>query len=155
MDISFKCPTCDQELEVDASGAGSSIACPSCATLITVPSPPAEPAEQPAPPPPKVEKHFTVPVRDGQPPAEPLIKKANRPLEIAAKDDEKTVRIKTFKRTECVEVGKDHFDEKVSEFLAKVGQPNIISINPVNYSYVEVGSRAVITDYGVTIVFRG
>jgi hypothetical protein len=153
MDISFKCPNCDQELEVDASGAGSTIECPACATAISVPAPPTVVAENSQPP--KVEKHFTVPVHEGETPVEPLIKRAARPLEIAAKDDDKTVRIKTFKRSDCVEVGKDRFDEKVSAFLAKVGQPNIISINPISYSYVELGSHAVLGDYGVTIVFRG
>jgi hypothetical protein len=159
MDISFKCPNCDQELEVDGSGAGSTIECPSCATDITVPGTAAEPAEKPpAPPPaaPKVEKHFSVPVHDHAPEAEQLIKKpSSRPLDIAAKEDDKTVRIKTFKRSDCVEVGKDRFDEIVSAFLARVGQPNIVSINPISYSYVELGSHAILADYGVTIVFRG
>ncbi len=155
MDISFKCPNCDQELEVDASGAGSTITCPSCNNTITVPAlaeAPLEKIEQPA----KVEKHFSVPVRDTMPTDEPLIKKpANRPLEVVAKDSDKTVRIRTFKRTECVEVGHDRFDEIVSAFLAKIGQPNIISINPITYGYVELGTRNVLTDYGVTIVYRG
>ena len=155
MDISFKCPTCDQELEVDASGAGSTIACPSCATVITVPSPASETPEKPPPPPAKAEKHFSVPVRDGAAAAEPLIQKPNKPLDIAAKEDDKMVRIKTFKRSDCVEVGKDRFDEIVSAFLARVGQPNIVSINPISYSYVELGSHAILADYGVTIVFRG
>jgi DNA-directed RNA polymerase subunit RPC12/RpoP len=154
MDISFKCPACGQELEVDASGSGSNIACPSCATVITVPAPALEIAEKPQQPP-KVEKHFSVPVRDTALPSEPLIQKANKPLEIAAKEDDKKMRIKTFKRSDCVEVGKDRFDEIVSGFLARVGQPNIISINPISYSYVELGSHAILADYGVTIVFRG
>jgi DNA-directed RNA polymerase subunit RPC12/RpoP len=160
MDISFKCPTCDQELEVDASGAGSTIECPSCSTVITVPAP--EPAlvgvatvaAQPPPvPPPKDEKHFSVPVREHAP-AE-LIEKPKRPLEVAAKEGDKTMRIKTFKRTDCVEVGKDRFDEFVSAFLEKVGQPNIVSIAPITYSYQELGSRQILSDYGVVIVFKG
>jgi hypothetical protein len=156
MDISFKCPTCDQELEVDATGAGSSIECPSCATVLTVPAPaPAPETPEKAEPPPKVEKHFSVPVRDHAPEAELLIKKPNRPLDIAAKEDDKTVRIKTFKRSDCVEVGRDRFDEIVSSFLAKVGQANIVSINPISYSFVELGSHAILADYGVTIVYRG
>jgi DNA-directed RNA polymerase subunit RPC12/RpoP len=155
MDISFKCPNCDQELEVDASGAGSTITCPSCNSHITVPAPVEAPPVNTAPEP-KAEKHFSVPVRDSAPTDEPLIKKpANRPLDVVAKDSDKTVRIRTFKRTECVEVGRDRFDEIVSDFLAKIGQPNIISINPITYGYVELGTRNVLTDYGVTIVFRG
>src|SRR5580658_6742100 len=86
MDISFKCPICDQELEVDASGAGSNIECPSCSNSITVPQPDpaavvhaAAVAPAPAPPePPKEEKHFSVPVHQHAPPQE-LIKKPNRP----------------------------------------------------------------------------
>jgi hypothetical protein len=161
MDISFKCPACEQELEVDASAAGSTIECPACAVAITVPHPNPSAAEavaaslppEPAPEPPKEEKHFSVPVHDTAPPQE-LIKKPNRPLEVA-KDADKTMRIRTFKRTDCVEVGKDHFDEQVSVFLDKVGQHNIISICPINYSYLELGSRQLLTDYGVMIIFKG
>ena len=161
MDISFKCPICDQELEVDASGAGSNIECPSCSNSITVPH--ADPAAvvhivaavAPGPPePPKEEKHFSVPVHE-KAPAQELIKKPNRPLDVVAKEGDKTMRIKTFKRSDCVEVGKDHFDEQVSAFLEKVGQTNIVSINPISYSFMELGSRAILADYGVMIVFKG
>jgi hypothetical protein len=107
-----------------------------------------------APPAPKEAKVFSLPVHENAP--EPvLIQKPNRPLEVVAKEGDKTLRIKTFKRSDCVEVGKDHFDEKVSAFLEKIGQANIVSINPISYSYVELGSRAVLVDYGVTIVFKG
>ncbi len=161
MDISFKCPNCEQELEVDASGAGSSIECPACFHSITVPNsgaaaPVPVAAAAPAPPPPPVpeEKHFSVPVHAHTPP-QALIQKPNRPLEVFAKEGDKTMRIKTFKRTDCVEVGKDHFDEVVSTFLEKVGQANIVSINPISYSYMELGSRTMLNDYGVMIVFKG
>jgi DNA-directed RNA polymerase subunit RPC12/RpoP len=159
MDISFKCPVCDQELEVDSSGSGSNIECPSCGSSITVPH--AEPsslvavAAAPAPvEPPKEEKHFSVPVHE-RAPAQDLIQKPSRPLDIVAKEGDKTMRIKTFKRTDCVEVGKDHFDEQVSAFLEKVGQTNIVSINPINYSFEELATRKILTDYGVMIVFKG
>ena len=157
MDISFKCPICQQDLEVDASGGGSTIECPACSSTITVPSQdPAVviPAPESAPQPPKDEKHFSVPVHEHAP-AQALIQKANRPLDIVAKDGDKTIRIKTFKRTDCVEVGKDRFDEVVSGYLDKVGQINIVSIVPINYSYVELGSHQILSDYGVMIVFKG
>ncbi len=158
MDIIFKCPECEQELEVDASGGGSTIECPSCSSSITVPQPDpssADAAAAPEPPaPPKVEKHFSVPVHEHAP-QQALIQKPNRPLDVVAKDGDKTMRIKTFKRTDCVEVGKDLFDEQVSAFLEKVGQPNIVSISPISYSYVELGTRTLLDDYGVMIVFRG
>lgn len=160
MDIVFKCPSCEQELEVDASGAGSEIECPACSKVITVPVP--EPAlvaagteEAPPPAPPaKAEKHFSVPVHDQA--TEALIKKPTaKSLDIIAKEGDKKLRMKTIKRTECQEVGKDHFDEKVSEFLEKVGQANIVSVSAISYSYTPTGSHHALTDYGVMIVFRG
>ena len=161
MDISFKCPICDQELEVDASGAGSTIECPACSNSITVPNegasvviPVAAPVAPPPPEPPKEEKHFSVPVHE-RAPVQALIQKPNRPLDVVAKEGDKTMRIKTFKRTDCVEVGKDHFDEVVSAFLEKVGQANIVSINPISYSFMELGTRTILDDYGVMIVFKG
>jgi hypothetical protein len=161
MDITFKCPHCDQELEVDSTGAGSSIDCPSCARSIMVPVSEHENGEVVTPTATavtasasaKVERHFTVPTHSG--PAEALIQKPNRPLEIAAKDCDKKVRIKTFKHTDCVEVGKDRFDEVVSNFLDKAGWDNVISVTPVTYSYVQLDTRANISDYGVLIVYRG
>ena len=160
MDITFKCPNCDQELEVDATGAGSTIECPACARAITVPvaeSSNGETVERAntmtVSAAAKVEKHFSVPEHSG--PTEALIHKPNRPLEVAAKDGDKKVRVKTFKHTDCQEVGKDRFDEIVSNFLEKVGWANVISVTPVNYSYVQLDTRANITDYGVLIVFRG
>lgn len=168
MDLTFKCPNCDQELAVDASGAGSEIECPSCSKTIVVPTPdPAEleaataaeaaaTAAADATPAPKAkeEKHFSVPVHDHA--TESLIQKPKaRALDVVAKEGDKTLRIKTFKRTDCQEVGKDHFDEKVSEFLEKVGHSNVISINSINYSYMELGTRHILTDYGVLIVFKG
>jgi ribosomal protein S27E len=160
MDISFKCPICEQELEVDASGAGSTIECPACASSITVPNAGAANvvavAATPLPPPepPKEEKHFSVPVHERVPP-QALIQKPSRPLDVVAKEGDKTMRIKTFKRTDCVEVGKDHFDEEVSAFLERVGQTNIVSVNPISYSFMELGTRTILADYGVMIVFKG
>jgi DNA-directed RNA polymerase subunit RPC12/RpoP len=161
MDITFKCPNCEQELEVDASGAGSDIECPACSKTITVPMPePAVasatdgPAPEAPPAPPKAEKHFAVPVHAHA--TEALIQKPNtRPLDVVAKEGDKTLRIKTFKRSDCLEVGKDHFDETVSTFLDKVGQANIVSVSSINYSYMELSSRQILTDYGVMIVFKG
>ena len=153
MDLVFKCPHCEQELEVDAGGAGSTLQCPSCSNTITVPSQESGGrAPAPAPPPP-AEKHYSVPVHDTA--AEPLITKPNRPLEVVAKDGDKLVRIKTFKRSDCLEVGRDRFDEKVSQFLQQVGQANIVSINTVNYSSVDMTTQKELQDYGILIVFKG
>jgi len=99
------------------------------------------------------EKHFSVPVHDT--PTELLIQKPPPPLEVAAKESEKTLRVKTIKRTECVEVGHDNFDKVVSEFLAKVGHENIVSINTLAYTHLDIGSQKLMTDFGVLIVYKG
>jgi hypothetical protein len=87
--------------------------------------------------------------------SDPLIHKPNRPLDVVAKDGDKKMRIKTFKRSDCQEVGRDRFDEKVSEFLEMVGQANIVSINTINYSAIDMATHNKLEDYGVLVVFKG
>jgi hypothetical protein len=36
-----------------------------------------------------------------------------------------------------------------------VGQTNIVSVNPISYSFMELGTRTILADYGVMIVFKG
>ena len=156
MDVIFSCTKCMQELVVEASGSGSEIECPSCKTSLIVPEMDAANVHTSAPiessAAAKEEVHYSVPQSDK--PVEPLIKSALPTLEFA-KDGERTLRIKTIRRTDCVEVDRDRFDERVSEFLQAVGEKNIVSINAVNYSHEDMKSKAMITDYGVLIVFKG
>jgi len=174
MDVIFNCPKCEQELAVDSSGAGTEINCPSCGELIVIPEPPvtgprpAAPSAAAAPAPrvevhpinpiassaaAKVEMHLKVPVRST--PTESLISKPLPPLEVAAKEMDKKIRTKTIKHTDCIEVGHDKFDEVVSNFLGKVGESNIISITPLTYTHLDIGSQKLLTDFGVLIVYRG
>jgi DNA-directed RNA polymerase subunit RPC12/RpoP len=181
MDIIFECPTCKQELSIDAEGAGSQIDCPACNTKVTVPNPEAEPAAapaaaksaQPTPPPAasdkpapsavinpmstsaaaKESKHFSVPVHAG--PTESLIAKPLPTLEVAAKETDRQMRIKSFRHSDHVEVGKDHFDEHLNQWLGKVGEQNIIKISTFSYTHQDLASRAWVTDYGVMVVYRG
>ena len=156
MDVMFICPTCRQQLEADSALAGSSINCPACQSLIIIPAPdPANtrtvaPSQASAAA--KEEKHFAVPVSEG--PTASLIQKPPPPLE-AQKSGDKVMRVKCIRRTDCVEVGKDHFDDVVTKFLASVGETNIVSINTLNYTHVDMGSRQVLSDYGVMIVYKG
>jgi hypothetical protein len=83
-----------------------------------------------------------------------LIEKARPPLEVAAQGDKK-IRVKTIRRTDCVEVGRDRFDEIVSEFLQNVGESSIISITPIAYTHLDLGSRQLMTDFGVMMVYKG
>ena len=156
MDMIFTCPNCKQQLEAETSMAGSQIACPSCNVSIVIPEPDvmnvranAMASSAAA----KEEHHFSVPVHDG--PAEVLITKSNPALEVAVKDGNKQMRMKCIRRTDCVEVGHDRFDEIVSDFLNKVGEDNIVSITPLAYTHMDLGSRQLLTDFGVMIVYKG
>lgn len=166
MDMTFKCPACEQELEVDASGAGSEIECPSCGETIIIPQPSPEflaaqqqhdqaaalnPIDTSAAR--KEEKHFKVPDHTG--PAPVLIKKASKPLEFAAKETDRQLRVKTIRRSECQEFGKDKFDDIVTDVLQKIGEQHIISLQPVSYSHIDPVSQKLVNDYGVLIYFRG
>ena len=168
MDIVFNCPKCQQELAVDAAGAGQEISCPECGAKITIPEPrtPGTPGETPevrwggqavnaiaASAAAKVEKHLKVPVRDK--PAEKLIAKASVPLDVAAKESDRKLRVKCIRHVDCVEVGHDKFDEVVSSFLTRVGEQFVVSITAINYSVLDISSQKLMTDYGVLIVYKG
>jgi len=156
MDIDFKCPHCDQDLSADANDAGTEIECPACHGTIVIPQPTgaetdaaAASAEAAAA---KDEKHFAVPLRDK--PGDSLIAKPLPPLEASAREAVK-LRIKTIRHSDCVEVGKDHFDEAVMKFLEKVGEPNVVTITTFNYTHMDLATRDWETDYGVLVVYRG
>jgi DNA-directed RNA polymerase subunit RPC12/RpoP len=170
MDVIFNCPKCDQELAVDSSGAGTEIACPSCGENITIPEPetvlprhgpdnegvarvephPVNPISSSAAA--RVEMHLRVPSHKA---TESLIEKPPPPLEAAAKATDKKIRVKTIKHTDCIEVGHDKFDEVISNFLGKVGEADIISLTPLAYTHLDIGTQKLLTDFGVMIVYRG
>ncbi len=167
MDIIFNCPKCEQELAVDSTGAGSEITCPSCSEKIVIPAA-SRPASSVSVPrhdaanlmssmassaAAKVEMHLKVPVHSKAP--ENLIEKANKPLEIAAKESDKKLKVKTIRHTDCVEVGHDRFDEVVTGFLQKVGESHIVSVNPMTYTHLDIGSQKLMTDYAVMVLYRG
>jgi len=174
MDIIFNCPECEQELEVDSAGAGSEIDCPSCGEKILIPQPgtagtrtatpgdtgsiPVAPGANPVNPiassaAARIEMHLKVPVHAT--PAASLIAKPLAPLEVAAKESDKKIRIRTIRHTDCIEVGHDRFDEIVSQFLGKVGESNIININSINYTFLDIGTQKLMTEYGVLVVYKG
>ncbi len=172
MDVIFNCPKCEQELAVDSSGVGTEIQCPSCKELITIPAPesvvaqagvdgaPGAPRLEVHPVNPiassaaaRIEMHLKVPVRST--PAESLIAKPLAPLEVAAKETDKKMRVRTIKHTDCIEVGHDKFDEVVSNFLGKVGEANVISITTLTYTHLDIGTQKLLTDFGVMVVYRG
>ena len=156
MDLTFSCPKCHQDMVVDSSGAGSEVECPACGALVTVPSPASHvlnPIASSAAA--KEDRHYSVPVHEKPAEAEVLIEKPKAPLEVAAKESDKRLRTRCIKRSECVEVGKDRFDEVVTEFLGKVGETNVVSLHTIAYTHQDMATRAFLTDYGIMIVYKG
>jgi hypothetical protein len=100
----------------------------------------------------KVEMHLRVPVHKT---TEVLIEKPLVPLDVAAKETDKKIKVKTIKHTDCIEVGHDKFDEVVSNFLSKVGESNVINIAPLTYTHLDIGSQKLMTDFAVMVVYRG
>lgn len=156
MDIVFKCPHCGTDLEVEAEAAGQQIDCPSCDKALSIPASSAvRPSAPPLQPPTldaKADKKMAVPYSSK--PVEPLIQKAGKSLEVVAKESKHGLRVRTIRHSDCKEVGKDLFDDKVSEVLSELGDGNIQSITPINYSYVDMGTQKLLTDFGVMIVYR-
>ena len=167
MDIVFNCPNCEQELAVDQAGAGTQIECPACGETITIPAGSGKvttsslPAAPPSPAPSaistsaaaKVEMHLKVPTSHAH--TESLIEKPKAPLEVAAKESDKKIKVKTIKHTDCIEVGHDKFDEVVTNFLNKVGEPNVVSVTALTYTHIDIGSQKLLTDFGVMVIYRG
>ena len=156
MDITFHCPECNQELETDVSAAGSQITCPACNKQIVIPHADASNLRQvnamSSSAGGKEEKHFSVPVLDA--PAPRLIAKEMKPLEDHPAIKDGKIHARCIRRVECIEVGHDRFEPIVTEFLQKIGETSIISITTVNYSYIDMGSRQILNDFGVLIVYR-
>lgn len=168
MEIIFNCPHCDQELSVDSAGAGEEIKCPTCGENIVIPDKSTKPV--PELPPlgtpghgpinaiassaaAKVELRLRVPVHAK--PEAPLIEKPRPPLEAVAKGADKKLRVHTIRRASCIESGHDKFDEKVTQFLNEVGEPNLMGVHPISYEIFDVGTQKIMVDYGVVIIYRG
>ncbi|PAW82768.1 MAG: hypothetical protein B9S33_14705 [Pedosphaera sp. Tous-C6FEB] len=162
MDTSFNCPQCKLHIMADESVVGEEIDCPECNAKFRVPPPPkpkpipvavksaAPAAPTPAAPAPAPEhKPLSVPHHHG--PQESLVKKV---AHAEHKDELPKIRVKTIKRGSCVEVGHDLFDEKVTEFLNKVGQENIIHMSTVGYGAMDASGH-MLPDYGILIIYKG
>lgn len=156
MDVTFHCPHCKQELMVDASAAGQAIQCPTCNAEITVPQVDVtnihahNPIHSSAAA--REEHHFTVPVHDG--PAEVLIKKVRKEEEVS-EGPEKKIKLRIFRHTDCVEVGRDRYEEFVGAFLNKVGWENVLSTTPLTYTHIDIATQKILTDYAIQIIYRG
>ncbi|MSU31460.1 MAG: hypothetical protein EXS25_02140 [Pedosphaera sp.] len=164
MDITFNCPHCAISLEVDSANSGERFDCPFCHQALTVPTAEsfvAAPVRSLMPPiessvgvtnQSSGEKRFSVPII--QSPVSLVIQKPNKSLEAMVKESKPGMRVKTIRHSDCKESGKNLFDDTVSEFLNRVGDTHIVSITPINYSYVDVATQRLLTDFGVMVVYR-
>lgn len=152
MDFVFKCPQCDQSLEVDSSAIGSEIVCPACNHVIVVPAPAPSLERKPTVAPPKQDRLLSLSGSTKGP--ELLIQKPNRPLAVAAKLDDKKFHVKTIRHADCISQGTDSFDTTVSEFMDKLAEAQVISVTPISYSRLEPGTERSLMDYGVLIVYK-
>ncbi|HNQ90738.1 MAG TPA: hypothetical protein PKM73_19150 [Verrucomicrobiota bacterium] len=156
MEMTFHCPNCHQELLADAAAAGQTIQCPTCNHEIKVPQPEATAlhtgnviASSAAA---KIERHFSVPVHDR--PAEVLIEKPKVEEKEPAPDELKKIRFRVIRHTDCIEVGHDRYEEMVAAFLNKIGEANIISITPINYTHIDIATQKILTDYAIQVIYR-
>ena len=159
MDIVFNCPHCGLSLEVDQDAAGQQFDCPTCQKSVTVPTAAAVPNQTaltgtagPTPSP-RDEKRMAVPA--SQKPGGSLIQKPNKSLELAAKESKPGMRVKTLRHSDFKDGGKDKFDEVVSDFLNKIGDQAIVSITPIQCSYLDIGTQKLLPDFGVLVIYRG
>jgi DNA-directed RNA polymerase subunit RPC12/RpoP len=157
MDITFTCPNCRQELEVDADGAGTQIECPECGHELTIPEPtpvnikvlPVTATAAGA----QAKTQLTLPKRAK--PAQVTIEKPRASLELEAKGATKKLLVKCLRHGDHVQNGKDNFEQAASEFLQKVGDANLVGMHPIQYSHVDLASGHTVSDYGLLVVYRG
>jgi len=64
------------------------------------------------------------------------------------------IKVRTFKRTEFIEVGRDTFDENVGKFFTAIGAENIIQILPLSYEHIDISTQKVVSDYGLMLVYK-
>lgn len=64
------------------------------------------------------------------------------------------IKVRTFKRTEFIEVGRDTFDENVGKFFTAIGEENIIQIQPLAYEHIDISTQKVVSDYGLILVYK-
>lgn len=94
-------------------------------------------------------KPLSVPHHHG--PQESLVKKT---AHVEDKHEAVKIRVKTIKRGSCVEVGHDLFDDKVTEFLNKVGRENIIHMSAITYGAMD-STGHMLPDYGIMVIYMG
>lgn len=68
--------------------------------------------------------------------------------------DDVKIRVKTFKRTEYIEIGRDTFDKHVGDFITAVGEDNVIQLLPLTYQHIDIATQMIVTDYGMIVIYK-
>lgn len=145
-DINFTCLNCKTLLTADDSLVGQEIACPTCNEALIV-------QDQSGMEGTGSGSGLRLSVASGS--GDPgQIQKPAKPLEIAAKAAIK-VRCKTIRHHDHVKDGKDNFDAAVSRFLDETGEPNIVSVESIQYTWFDSETKVPMTDYGAMIIYKG
>ena len=83
--------------------------------------------------------------------AKSICKELKEEVEMAAGT---TIKVRSFKRTEYIEIGRDTFDKHLGEFFTAIGEENIIQILPLTYEHLDIATEKVVSDYGMIVVYR-
>ena len=43
----------------------------------------------------------------------------------------------------------------MTNFLQKTGEANIVSITPLTYTHIDIGSQKIMTEYAVMVIYKG
>ena len=164
MNVVINCPHCDQEMIIDEAGVGETVDCPACSKEFVIPEGRPEdevkkerdkPADKQKEEPKKEE-----PKKDSKPPLPSkeelaaLLPGAQRSKNDAALNaDAPGIKVKTIQHHLCIDMGKDLFDGQVAKLLATIPREDIISVNPLSYSYKDSGGD-IIADFGVMVIYQ-
>jgi hypothetical protein len=93
-----------------------------------------------------------VPVRDA--PSEVLVKARVKTDDEEEDGHEKKIRLKIFRHSDHVEVGVDNYEKDVAAFLNKIGEEDIISMTPLTYTHLDLGTEKLLQDYALQVIYR-
>ena len=159
MNIIINCPHCAQEMILDQSGVGETVNCPACTKEFVIPEGRPEEevrqereiAAQSAPAEPEKEEKIPMPSKEELAALLPGAQRGKSDAQAAA--DAPGIKVKSIQHHLCIDMGKDTFDAQVAKLLNSIPREDIISVNPLSYSYKDSGGD-IIADYGVILIYE-
>lgn len=166
MNVVINCPHCNQEMIIDEAGVGETVDCPACSKEFVIPE--GRPEEEvrkereaaaPAPEAKKEEPKKEAPKKEEKKPMPSkeelaaLLPGAQRGKSGAEAADAPGIKVKSIQHHLCIDMGKDTFDAQVAKVLGSIPREDIISVNPLSYSYKDSGGD-IIADFGVMVIYE-